>query len=371
MKYTVEKSTNEYVCQDIKEIVNSNTPWKMLKNKHILITGANGFIAYYLLLTLMMLNDICDYNIQISGLVRNEFKAKKRFGNLADRDDFNLLVQDVCDPIQNIADANFVIHAASQASAIQFDMDPVGTINANLIGTQQVLKFVVKSKAESTLFISSLKVYGAVHNGLSLLKEDNIGYINHISYKNCYAQGKRAAETLCASFSKQNNLDVKIVRPCYIYGASSLDDDRVWAQILANVVRRENILLKSNGAALRSFCYISDAVKAIFLVLLSGKNIYPYNISAEHSNIMIRDFAKKAVEAFPEHQLALSFENSNDQFLPERSALSQDPEILDNTRLKQLGWLANIDIPMGIFRSVKILELESNLFEGTAFYENK
>ena len=120
-------------------------------------------------------------------------------------------------------------------------------------------------------------------------------------------------------------MDIKIVRPSYIFGAASLDDDRVWAQFIANVVRGENILLKSNGAPYRSFCYVTDTAAAMLMVLLKGENMYPYNISSEGGNVTIRDFAKKAVEAFPEKGLTLSFANPEDEKESHHRLYKADP----------------------------------------------
>ena len=230
-----------------------------------------------------------------------------------------------------------------------------------------VLEFARKMDDCKVLFISSLKVYGSVHDGSKNLKEDNIGYIDHTSYKNCYAQGKRAAETLCATYNKQYGMDIKIARPSYIYGASKLDDDRVWAQFFANVVRRQNILLKSNGGTYRSFCYVSDTVSALLTILLKGENIKPYNISSEENNITIRDFAKMSVNAFPERKLSLSFANKRDEIEPTQSYFSSTPEILDNTRLKNIGWTSKVSLKEGIMRSIRTIEEQNKdilLMEG-------
>ncbi|MFR5131925.1 MAG: NAD-dependent epimerase/dehydratase family protein [Terrisporobacter sp.] len=225
-----------------------------------------------------------------------------------------------------------------------------------------VLEFARKMNDCKVLFISSLKVYGNVHDGSKNLKEDNIGYIDHTSYKNCYAQGKRAAETLCATYNKQYEMDIKIARPSYIYGASKLDDDRVWAQFFANVVRRQNILLKSNGGTYRSFCYVSDTVSALLTILLKGENITPYNISSEKNNITIRNFAKMSVNVFPERNLSLSFANKEDEIEPSISYLSSTPEILDNTRLCELGWESKVDLKEGIKRSIYTIEEQNKRY---------
>lgn len=357
MAYNVKDSVKSNVYSDICEITSADIAWNRFKNKSVFITGAGGFIGSFLVLSLLARNDLYNDNIKVIALVRNEKRAAEKYGDLLKRDDFVLCVQDVSEEIKS-EKADFVIHAASQASNIQFENDPVGTINANLMGTANVLNFAKKSESESTLIISSLKVYGKLYNGKNSISEDDIGYIDFTSYKNCYAVGKRASETLAASYSKQYGMDIKIARPSYIYGASSLDDDRVWAQFIANIVRKQNILLKSNGAANRSFCYVTDTVTALLIILLEGENAVPYNISYEKSDVTIRGFAKAACEVFPERNITLSFANPEDEEEPTTDSLplAQTPEILNNTRLLTLGWKPLVDLKEGIKRSVNILE---------------
>ena len=357
MDYNVQSNIKKTVFSDIKEITNTNVDWNRFNGKTVLITGAGGFIGYYLVLTFLARNDFYNNNIKLLAFVRNRERAEKKFGVLLERDDIELVVADVTNKIE-CERADFIIHAASQASNIQFETDPVGTINANLSGTSNILDFALESKSESVLVVSSLKVYGALHNGKNRISEDDIGYIDFTSYKNCYAVGKRASETLAASYCKQFVLNVKIARPSYIYGASSLTDDRVWAQFIANVVRHENILLKSNGAANRSFCYVTDTVSALIYIMLNGENVTPYNISYEKSDTTIRNFAKTACEVFPERNMTLAFANPEDEKEPEvdTSALAKTPEILDSSRLCSLGWKPLVDLKEGIRRAVGILE---------------
>ena len=243
MDYKVKDNILNSVYSDVLEIAQADfIEWEKLKNSTVLITGANGFIGSYLVFALLLRNDLYNDNISVYALVRNRASAEKKFDSLLLREDLTLIVQDVSSPIE-AERADYIIHAASQASNIQFETDPVGTISANLTGTSSVLDFALKSKAKSTLVISSLKVYGQVYGSKGYLTEADEGYLDFTSYKNCYAMGKRASETLAASYIKEYGLNVKLCRPAYIYGASSLTDDRVWAQFIANVVKKENILL--------------------------------------------------------------------------------------------------------------------------------
>lgn len=356
MTEKVKDLVSEHIYKDLQVIMEADIPWEMLREKSILITGAGGFISYYLVCALLAKNDEAHLGVKVLGIVRNMQRAKAKYGKLTDREDFKLYEQDVCVDFTLEEKADYVIHAASQASAWHFENDPVGTINANLTGTVKALEYARKSGSSSTLLVSSLKVYGQVHDGSQTLKEENIGYLDHTSYKNCYAQGKRAAETLGASYHKQYGMRIKIARPSYIYGPAGLHDDRVWAQFIANVVRGENILLKSNGAAYRSFCYVADTAAALLLILLKGEEVQPYNISAEHSNVTIRGFAKTAVEVFPEKGLTLSFANKEDEAEPDLSQFTATPEILDHEKIDALGFVAKVDLREGIRRAAMIVE---------------
>ena len=356
MEYKVKECASPGIYRDLLEIAGCGADFEQMKNSSVLITGAGGFIGYYLTAALLLRNDLYGDGIRVQALVRNRERAEKKFGSLLIRKDLSLCVQDVTAPI--LAErADFIIHAASQASNIQFETDPVGTINANLTGTSNVLEFAREGRSRAVLIVSSLKVYGTVYGGRDRLREEDSGYIDFTSYKNCYAMGKRASETLAASYCEEFKMNVRLARPSYIYGASSLDDDRVWAQFIANVVRGEDILLKSNGAAKRSFCYVSDTAAALFYILFSGENGKPYNISNEKSDVTIRGFAKKACEVFPEKHMKLVFQNPADEKEPEilSTPLAQIPEVLDSSRLLSLGWKPKADLAEGIRRAVGIL----------------
>lgn len=357
MDYKVIDHVKKSIYTNLEDIANAPISWDKLRGKTLLLTGAGGFIGYYMTCGILLRNDLYGDNIKVLALERFGDFARAKFGKLLDRDDVTLIEQDITVPIE-AERADFVIHAASQASNIEFERDPVGTISANLSGTQNALDFAKESGSEASLIVSSLKVYGTLYTGKPYIEEDDNGYVDFTSYKNCYAIGKRAAETLAASYSKQYGMNIRIVRPSYIFGASRLDDDRVWAQFIANIVRGQDILLKSNGATNRSFCYVTDTVTAMLHVLLDGENCVPYNISNEKSNTTIRGFAQAACEVFPERNMKLAFANPEDEIMPEPSPLDPTPEIMDNKRIRSIGWEPKIDLKEGIRRAVAILEEE-------------
>lgn len=356
MDSSVFQCLKKSAYEDALSVATADLPWEKLRDAHVLITGAGGFIGSLLVRSLLLRNDLYGAGITVTALVRNRERAQKKLGALLDRPDLKLCVQDVTAPIQ-AERADYVIHAASQASNIQFETDPVGTVSANLLGTVNALDFARQSGSRAALVVSSLKVYGTLYSGKTSVREDESGYLDFTSYKSCYAVGKRTAETLAASYCKEYGMHVKIARPAYIYGAATLDDDRVWAQFIANAVRGEDILLKSDGRTRRSFCYVTDTATALLTVLLCGEDNTPYNISNPASDVRIRDFAQAVADAFPEKNLRRRFQNPDDEKEPEElvTPLTETPEVLDSTRLQSLGWSPKVSLTEGIRRAYEQL----------------
>ena len=131
---------NNYIIQkDLQYIISQNVEYERLKNKSILITGANGMLASYYLYTLMYLNDKKNMNIKIYPLVRNIKKLEKNI-DFNNRVDIKPIIQDICEPIMIKDKIDFVIHMASLADPQSITSCPVEIIKANVIGTLNVLK---------------------------------------------------------------------------------------------------------------------------------------------------------------------------------------------------------------------------------------
>ena len=115
--------------------------------------------------------------------------------------------------------------------------------------------------------------------------------------RSCYPSSKRAAETLCASYAVEYGADVVIARPCHIYGPYFTEqDNRVYAQFIRNVVRNEDIVMKSTGEQFRSWCYVVDCASALLYILLKGERGQAYNIADESSIISIKELAEMVAE---------------------------------------------------------------------------
>ena len=225
---------NRILEEDLDQIIADNIAWDKLKNSAVLITGASGMVGSYMMYVLIRLNDIYNYNIRIIAMVRNEQKLPEEIRN---REDVQVFVGDVTNPIEIEGDVTYIIHAASPASPLIMQNKPVETIAANTIGTFHTLSLAKEKNAAGYLFISSREIYGQPEEGQEFFYEDTYGFVDQLNPRSCYSEGKKAAETMCVCFKDEYGLNTKIARLAHTYGPGmSIYDGRVQADFLKNVV---------------------------------------------------------------------------------------------------------------------------------------
>jgi UDP-glucuronate decarboxylase len=337
--------------EDLGRILSSNLPWDRLFGKTILISGANGFVAAYMVETLLHLNAIREANIRVVAMVRNYEKAMHRLGHLAGRSDLSIVVQDVREPYHGPEPVDFLVHAASQAGAKFYASDPVGTFEANVIGTQRMLELARNSKSEGFLFFSSGDVYGRQGDPSIPMKESAYGSVDPLDIRSCYAEGKRGGETLCACWHTQFGVPAKIVRLSHTYGPGmDLKDGRVFADFVADLVFRRNIVLKSDGMASRPFSYLADATIAFFTILLLGKSGEAYNVGAD-TECTILELAEMLCRLFPERNCRVVRQERN----PGAASLEGPPSggHFDISKIRALGWEPTTTLEEGFRRTVE------------------
>ncbi|MDO8954824.1 MAG: NAD-dependent epimerase/dehydratase family protein [Gammaproteobacteria bacterium] len=345
---------NTIITEDIAQIIAADLPWQKLAGKTILISGASGFLPSYLVHSIMGLNDSgrLAKPAKVIALVRSKSKAEARFINYLDRMDFRLIVQDINDLITDVdEDLHYIIHAASQASPKYYGSDPVGTLSANIFGTANLLKLAKEKRVEGFLYFSSGEVYGQVPAELARTDELNYGYIDPMNVRSCYGESKRMGENMCVSWHAQFGVPVKIVRPFHTYGPGmQLDDGRVFADFVADIVAGRDIVMKSDGSAIRAFCYLVDASIGFFTVLFKGKVAEAYNVANDQAVISIVELAIVLASLFPAKKLKVVKKESVEQADYLKSPITRN--IPDVTKLQTLGWQAKYSISEGFLRTI-------------------
>ena len=344
---------NRVLEDDLKTIIAEDLSWEKLKNKTVMITGASGMVGSFMLYVLLMLNDEKHYGIKVDAVMRNVNKLPEEVRN---REDVNVVVADVTKDIPDVGDIDYIIHAASPASPLIMQNQPVETIAANTIGTFKTLELAKEKNAEGYLFISSREIYGQPDEGQEFFYENTYGFVDQLNPRSCYSEGKKAAETMCVCFHEEYGLNTKIARLAHTYGPGmSIYDGRVQADFLKNVYHNEDIVLKSEGTAVRTYTYIADAIAGMYRILLDSEDIV-YNIGNEAGKVSIRDLAEILVSIYPERGLKLVFD------IPEGGTKGTAPYtlgILSSEKLRKLGWNPKYSVKDGFKRTLEYLELEN------------
>lgn len=340
---------NSIIIHDITEVISNRTvDWSRFDNKTVLVTGANGMLPSYIVYTLLMLVIQKHMKIKVIAQVRNKSKGEIVFKDFLDCENFALLVQDVQTPYSMNEDVDFVVHAASQASPKYYETDPVGTLMANVQGTINILKLAVEKQCESVLFFSSSEIYGK--STITNISENDYGYLDPTSIRSCYAESKRMGEQLCCAWNAQYGTHCKSVRVFHTYGPNmNLDDGRVFADFVKNVINSEDIILKSHGRAKRAYCYVTDATVAFFKILLDGVDNMSYNMGNPNQEVSVLELSSILVNLYPQKGLKVKIELDERNQMHNSAVESVLPDI---QRLSELGWSPQISITEGFKRVI-------------------
>lgn len=326
------------IQSEINEII-KNFDMSVFNGKTVLVTGATGLIGKLCVMSLLE-------NAKVIALVRNREKALKIFN---EHKNLELLVQDINSQIEVSEKVDYIIHTASVTASKDFIQKPVETINTAINGTRNVLEFARNNSIKSMVYLSSLEVYGVCAD--ENIKENNYGYIDILSPRSSYSEGKRMVETMCVSYFSQYNVPVKIARLAQTFGAGvSKDDNRVFAQFAKSVINKEDIILHTKGETKRNYCYTTDAVRAIFTILTKGENAKAYNVANKNTYISIADMAKM-----------LENENTKVKYQIDGKDRGFNPVMkicLDSTELENLGWSAQINLEEMFERTIASLKEE-------------
>ena len=346
------KETNSIIKEDLISIISENLSWNRFKNKNILITGGNGFLASYIIKSLLSANIYYKLNLKIFCLVRNKTSKLNRLKSIKNNKSLTIIHHNLNRPLpKNLPNSNFIIHSASQASPKYYNTDPVGTLLPNSIGTFHLLEYAVKCKSEKFLFFSSGEVYGVPLNINKKIEEGSYGYLDPVNLRSCYPESKRLGETMCVAYSKQYNLNINIVRPFHTYGPGlNLDDGRVFADFVADVVFNRKIIIKSNGLQKRCFCYLSDATIGFLSILLNGVNREAYNLGNPSCEISIKNLAKLISDLFPERNIKIKFERPSIKKNFLKSPVVKVIPSID--KIKKLGWFPKTSLEKGFSKTI-------------------
>ena len=252
----------------------------------ILLTGAAGFLGSHISKKLI------DNDHEVIGLDDLSTGSINNIEQLINHPKYSFIEHDVRIPYQAKVDA--ILNFACPASPVNYQKDPVRTIETNFLGMINLLHLANEIGAR-VIQASTSEIYGDPTQ--SPQNESYWGNVNPIGIRSCYDEGKRAAETLCFDYRRQHNLDTRVIRIFNTYGPNmAIGDGRVVSNFIVQALRNESINIYGDGKQTRSFCYVSDLVEGIYKLLQLDKNPETAINLGNPNEFTILELAKVVIE---------------------------------------------------------------------------
>jgi dTDP-glucose 4,6-dehydratase len=280
--------------QDLDFIVGATKEvWPSLRGARLFITGGTGFIGCWLLESLRHADQYHQLGIEATVLTRDPEAFRLKAPHLANYPGFRFIPGDVCNFVTPPDEFTHLIHAATDASADLNENDPRQMFDTVLQGTRRALDFAVEKAVGRVLFLSSGAVYGQQPWEMERVSESWTGGPSCVDPRAAYAEGKRAAEMLCAIYQKQFGVKIAIARIFALLGPYlSLDIHFAAGNFIRDAIQGKSIIVNGNGSPCRSYLYASDLTIWLWHMLVRAEPGKPYNVGSDES-VSIRELAEK------------------------------------------------------------------------------
>lgn len=336
------------------EALKKSLGYVAVTGKSFLVTGASGLIGSCLVDLLMLANQE-GANNHVYALGRSFEKLSKRFCSLAHNKYFHIIVQDVCSPLDDSYEFDYIVHCASNADPVSYAKFPVETMTTNILGGKNILDYGKQHKKCKITILSTFEVYG--NGNKDVYCESDAGILDFNQFRSCYPESKRTLEIISRCYVDEYGVNVNVARLSSIYGPTmAANDSKAHAQFLRNALVGKDIVLKSKGLSRRTYCYVIDAVTGILTVLFKGKNAESYNISNEKSISSIAEVAQTVAQIAGRKVI---FELPSE--IEQKGFSKPQNCILDNHKLRYLGWKGMYTLAEGMKETFDILRSFSRL----------
>lgn len=324
------KYYNELLEEDLEHILkHTDDIWDNFKGKTIFITGGTGFFGKWFLETFAYANHKLNLNCKVIVLSRNPEKYLEEFAYIKNNPIFKFIKGDVRDFVFPEEAIDFIIHAATEASAKLNNEDPLLMMDTIIEGTKRTLELAKEKKVKSFLFISSGAVYGKQPSELTHIAEDFLGAPDCQDPNSAYGEGKRIAELLCAIYFRKHSVTVKIAR-CFAFVGPYLPLGTHFAigNFINDGLKSKPIIIKGDGTPYRSYLYASDLIIWLLKILILGKSNLPYNVGSDQ-DLNIKELANIIANCF-ENNIKVEIKTIPDttknieRYVPSISRIKQD-----------------------------------------------
>lgn len=315
--------------------------------KRILVTGGAGFLGSYLCEKLLKSGNhvICCDNFYTGN--------KNNLEKIIDNKDFEVLKHDITFPL--FLEVDEIFNFACPASPVHYQNDPVQTIKTCVNGAINMLGLAKRTNAK-IIQASTSEIYGdpEIHPQNELYR----GSVSIDGLRACYDEGKRCAETIFWDYHRQHKVNIKVIRIFNTYGPRmQLNDGRVVSNFIIQALTNKDITIYGDGKQTRSFCYVSDLIQGVILMMNKKNLIGPVNLG-NPVEISVKDLAHEILE-ITGSPAKLIFKK-----LPEDDPKQRCPDI--TLAKNQLNWSPSVNRINGLKKTIeyfdKVLKMKNEKF---------
>jgi len=328
------------------------TTLRKMEGTTFLLTGASGFLGSFLLDVMAALNqEVFTKPCKVIALDNFKSGLPERIEHLNSRRDIEFIQHDIRCSFAPASKIDWIIHGASIASPTFYRQFPLDTIDVNVGGTRHMLD-LCREGARSMLYLSTSEIYGDPAPEFVPTPETYWGNVSCTGPRACYDESKRMGETLCATYFRLHKIPIKVARPFNVYGPGQrLDDGRIIPDLMQAALKREKIVLYGDGKATRSFCYASDAVKSLLLLLVSEHDGEAFNIGNDEEEVPIAIVAEIVSELGGPPALPITQQVSSDADYLKDNPQRRKPDL---TKLRAMtSYIPEVSLKAGLARTLE------------------
>lgn len=293
MNYNLE------IIQNDCKLLYSKIDSRKLKNKTVLITGANGLIGSFIADYFNYLNINHDYDIKIYLTSYSDSKQAERIQHLIGLKNIHYFKWDASNKIDTSnlpKNLEYVFFCSGYGQPTKFTKDNIKTSFINTVGVNSILEFLNESSnSTNLLFLSTSEIYGDPDENNIPTKESYNGNYSITNNRASYITSKRLGEIICNEYAKNNNINIKIARVGLVYGPGTLKNDgRVLQDFIFKAMNHNQIMLLDDGSSLRNYLYLTDGAEILLnLILNDSTKETTYNVGGDSEPITIYQLANK------------------------------------------------------------------------------
>lgn len=316
----------------------------IFEKKNVLVTGGGGFIGSHLCDELVkdakvicIDNFITSQRSNIEHLLQN---PNFIFINLDISKPFDLETMPELDRFRvKFQGVQEIYHLACPTSPKKFEPLRVDTMDANSLGTKNILEIAKQYNAKFLLASSSV-VYGPRIPEKPTFHEGYVGLVDQTSPRAVYDLGKKFSEAETITYHDVHGIRTRIARIFRTYGPRMvLHDGHMIPDFILSALRNEQMVIYGDESFQTSLTYVSDIVDGLTKLMDAREDHLIVNLGSDQ-DIPLVNVADKIIK----------MTNSQSQVKFEPPLLFMTPLGLPNISQAKdlLGWIPVVTLERGL-----------------------